>query len=136
MATWEDVRRIALSLPETVEHPSYDGQRSWAVRKTTFSWERPLRKRDLEELGASAPTGPILGVRVHDLAEKEATLAAHADVCFTTSHFDNYAAVLVRLDEVDVDDLEELVTDAWVSRAPKRLVHEFEAGSNREPGLS
>jgi len=60
VATWEDVRRIALGLPETSERLSRD-RRQWRVKDKLFVWERPLRRSDLEALGDAAPDGPILG---------------------------------------------------------------------------
>ncbi|MBI1376774.1 MAG: MmcQ/YjbR family DNA-binding protein [Frankiales bacterium] len=127
MATWDDVERIARGLPEVDEAPTgHDGLRGWRVRgKRNLVWERPLRPRDvreLEELGGVAPDGPVLGVRVPDLDSKDARLAEDPDAVFTVPHFDGYAAVLVRLDEIDVADLEDLITDAWVHLAPKRVV--------------
>jgi hypothetical protein len=124
MANWEDVRRLALSLPETSEGVSY-GNASWRVRDKTFVWERPLRQSDLRALGDSAPDGPILGARVEHLVAKEALLANDPDVFFTTPHFDGYPAVLVRLDSITVEDLEEVIVEAWLSRAPKRLAQEY-----------
>src|SRR4051794_2905803 len=98
MATWDDVRRISLALPEATESPGgLNRTASWRIRDKAFVWERPLRRSDIEALGPSAPTGPILGVRVTDLEEKEA-LVASGDAIFTTPHFDGYAAVLVELD--------------------------------------
>jgi hypothetical protein len=79
MATWEDVSRIALSLPEATEQPLHD-LRSWRVRDKLFVWERPLRRSDLRALGDSAPTGPILGARVEHLVAKEALIADDPDV--------------------------------------------------------
>ncbi|MEW2589890.1 MmcQ/YjbR family DNA-binding protein [Micromonospora aurantiaca] len=121
MATWDDVRRIALALPETTERPTYDQAPAWRVRDKSFVWERPLRRGELESLGDSAPDGPILGARVPDLGAKEALIADDPAVYFTTPHFDGYPAVLVRLDRIGVDELTELVTEAWYARAPKRL---------------
>ena len=121
MATWDDVRRIALALPETTERGSYDDLPAWRVRDKMFVWDRPLRRSDLEALGDAAPDGPILGVRVPDLGAKEALIADDPAVYFTTPHLDGYPAVLVRLDRIDVDELTELVTEAWHARAPKRL---------------
>jgi hypothetical protein len=97
MASWTDVRRIALALPETSERRSRDLDQ-WRVRDKLFVWERPLRNADLQALGDDAPTGPILGARVEHLGAKEAVLATDPDVLFTTPHFDGYPAVLVRLD--------------------------------------
>lgn len=124
MATWDDVRRIALGLPETSEHTSRETA-AWRVRDKGFVWGRPLRKSDLRALGDSAPTGPILGARVEHLGAKEALLADDPDVFFTTPHFDGFPAVLVRLEEITVEDLEELVVEAWLTRAPKRLAREY-----------
>jgi hypothetical protein len=124
VASWDDVRRIALALPETDERLAY-GHAQWRVRDKGFVWERPLRRADLEALGDDAPTGPILGARVEHLIAKEALLADDPDVYFTTPHFDGYAAVLVRLGEIAVDDLEELIVEAWLTRAPKRLAKQY-----------
>jgi hypothetical protein len=120
MATWEDVRRIALALPETDERLSR-GRRQWRVKDKLFVWERPLRPKEIEALGEAAPDGPILGARVEHLVAKEALLADDPHVFFTTPHFDGYAAVLVRLDRITVENLEEVVTEAWLTRAPARL---------------
>ena len=98
-ATWEDVSRIALSLPEASEQPLHD-LRSWRVRDKLFVWERPLRRSDLRALGEAAPAGPILGARVEHLVAKEALIADDPDVFFTTPHFDGYAAVLVQLERL------------------------------------
>jgi len=125
MATWDDVRRIALALPATTEQSTRDGLPGWRVKDKAFTWERPLRRADLEALGAAAPQGPILGVRVPDVGVKEALLADDPDVYFTTPHFDGYAAILVRLDRIPVPELEELLVEAWLDRAPKRLAKEY-----------
>ncbi|MBM0228961.1 MULTISPECIES: MmcQ/YjbR family DNA-binding protein [Micromonospora] len=125
MATWDDVRRIALALPETTERGSHDDLPAWRVRDKLFVWERPLRRGDLAALGDAAPDGPILGARVPDEGAKEALLADDPEVYFTTPHFDGYPAVLVRLDRIGVEELTELVTEAWLARAPKRLAGQF-----------
>jgi len=125
MATWEDVRRLALALPQTVEGSSRDGLLSWSVKSKTIAWERPLRRGDLEALGDAAPTGPVLAARVPDLGAKEALLADDGDVYFTTPHFNGYPAILVRLDRIAVGELEELLVEAWLARAPKRLAAEY-----------
>jgi hypothetical protein len=124
MAGWDDVRRLALALPETTEGTTH-GNISWRVRDKGFVWERPLRKADLAALGAAAPTGPILGARVEHLVAKEAMLADGPPGVFTTPHFDGYAAILVELDRVGLAELEEIVVEAWLARAPKRLVQAY-----------
>jgi hypothetical protein len=125
MASWDDVRRLALALPETDEHGSYGDTLAWRVKQKGFVWERPLRRPDLEALGDAAPDGPILGARVEHLVAKEALLADDPSVFFTIPHFDGYPAVLVRLDEISLEDLEEVIVEAWLCRAPKRLVQAY-----------
>jgi hypothetical protein len=124
MPSLEDVRRIALALPETDEHQSR-GLAHWRVKDKGFVWERPLRRSDLEALGESAPAGPILGARVEHLVAKEALLADDPDMFFTTPHFDGYPAVLVQLDEIGLEDLREVIVEAWLARAPKRLAKAY-----------
>jgi hypothetical protein len=121
MATWDDVARVCLALPETTEGTSW-GSRSWRVRGKAFVWERPLRAKDRAELGAAAPAGPVLGATVPDEGAKAALIAEEPDTYFTTSHFDGYAAVLCRLDALDEESLTELAGEAWACRAPRRLL--------------
>ncbi|WP_125775192.1 MmcQ/YjbR family DNA-binding protein [Antribacter gilvus] len=131
MATFDDVRRLALALPEVTEKVSW-GSPMWCVRDKGFVWDRPLRTKDRAELGAAAPVGAILGVRVADEGEKQALIAANPDVFFTVSHLDGYPAVLLLLDAISPEELEELVVDAWLDRAPKRLRDDYLAA--RGPG--
>jgi len=123
MADWDDVRRLALALPETNERESR-GNTQWRVKDKLFVWERPLRKPDLEALGDQAHEGPVLGAMVADLGEKEALLAGDPAIFFTTPHFNGYAAVLVRLERISVEDLGQVVVEAWLARAPTRLAEE------------
>jgi hypothetical protein len=97
----------------------------WLIRDKLFVWERPLRQSDLRALGDAAPDGPILGARVEHLVAKEALIADDPDVYFTTPHFDGFPAVLVRLEKIKLDELEELIVEAWLARAPKRLAKEY-----------
>jgi hypothetical protein len=124
MATWDDVRRAVSELPEVAETTS-NGQLGWRVKDKAFVWERPLRRGDLEALGAAAPDGPILAAHVADLGVKEALAADDPSVYFTIPHFNGYRAILVRLDRIDYGELRELVTDAWLARAPKRLAKRY-----------
>jgi hypothetical protein len=125
MATWPDVGRLALALPQAEEGTTYGGNRAWTIRKKLFVWERPLRKSDLAALGDAAPDGAILGAKVEHLIAKEALLSDESGVFFTTPHFDGHPIVLIRLPEIEVDLLEEVVTEAWLAAAPKRLVRDF-----------
>src|SRR3954462_10037846 len=124
MATWDDVARIALALPETTEAISRE-QRHWRVKDKSFVWERPLRRSDLEALGDAAPEGPILGARVEHEIAKRALIESDPDIYFTTPPFDGYPAILARLEVLDVSELAELITEAWLNRAPKRLADAF-----------
>ena len=128
MPDWNDVRLLALELPETSERESR-GNTQWRVKDKLFVWERPLRKPDLEALGERAPNGPVLGAMVADLGEKEALLSENPEAFFTTPHFNGYAAVLVRLDRITVENLRQIVTEAWLARAPARLLNEYEGRS-------
>lgn len=124
MATVDDVRRIALSLPETSEGQSH-GTIMWRVRDKGFVWERPLRKGDIEALGDRVPAGPVFGARTADEGVKLALIADSPAVFFTTPHFDGYPAVLFELDRIGEQELTELITDAWLTKAPRKLAQEF-----------
>jgi hypothetical protein len=124
MAGWDDVRRLALEMPESSERSSR-GRAQWRVREKLFVWERPLRDKEVQALGGTAPEGPILGARVEHLGAKEALLADEVSVYFTTPHFDGYPAVLVRLERIAPEELEELIIEAWLCRAPKRLAQKY-----------
>jgi hypothetical protein len=124
MAGWDDVRRTALSLPESSEREQR-GCAQWRVREKLFVWERPLRSKEVEQLGGQAPDGPILAARVEHVGAKEALVADDPAVYFTTPHFDGYPAVLVRLEWMALDELDELITEAWLARAPVRLAREY-----------
>ena len=120
MAGWRDVEELALALPEVAEEPTF-GNRAWKVRKKLFVWERPLRAKEVAELGDAAPPedAAILGVRVPDEEAKRALLESEPEIYFTTAHFDGYPSVLVRLERISRADLEEAIVEGWLSRAPK-----------------
>lgn len=125
MATIDDVRAIALGLPET--HEAVDGHRGgagWRTRNGLFAWERGPSKADLAKLaalGRAWPEGPVVGVRTDGLDGKQALLESFPDAFFTIPHFDGYPAVLVRLEAIDAELLREVVTDAWLLKAPTAL---------------
>lgn len=125
MASWRDVSRYALSLPDTNEETSTQGLRRWSVRKKMFAWERPLRRSDFESLGKDAPKGAILGLWTVDLEMKEMLLASDSRIYFTTPHFNGYPAVLVRLAAMPAKVLREALVEAWLARAPKRLAESY-----------
>jgi hypothetical protein len=124
MATWDDVARLALALPGTDERLSRE-HRQWRVKDKLFVWERPLRRSDLAALGDAAPNGPILGARVEHVGAKEALVQDPSRLYFTTPHFEGYPAILVRLEPIGLEELEELVIEAWLARAPARLMKAY-----------
>jgi hypothetical protein len=121
MATWDDIRAIAATLPETVER----SPREWRVRDKNLAWERPLRAADLQALGADAPDGDILGVRVADVGVAEVLVADDPAVYFRTPHFAGYPAVLVRLEVISPEELHDLLRDAWLARVPKKMARAY-----------
>ena len=125
MVTLDEVAQMALELPEVVEGERH-GHRTWDVGGKTFAWERRFSKADIRRFGdASPPDGPILAVRVADLGEKEAVLAAPAKGFFTIPHFDGYPAVLIQLKAVTKRALREAIVDGWLACAPPKLADEY-----------
>ncbi len=120
MATQRDVRRIALSLPQTVE---VEGRFAFAVRHKDkdkgLAW---VWQERVDPKKARVPNPKVLAVRVADEAEKQALLSADGDKFFTEPHYDGYPAVLVRLSAVSVGELAALLDAAWRCVAPKALV--------------
>lgn len=127
MASADDVRRIASSLPEAASVPETglgpDPLR-FTVRDKVFAWTYQER---IEGERRRVPRLDVVAVRVDCEETKQELLAAAPETFFTTDHYDGYPAVLVRLAAVDTAELTELLTDGWRCQAPKRLVREFDA---------
>ncbi len=119
MADFEDVRRIALALPETVEDND-----AFSVVGKGFVW--PWRER-VHPKKKKVKRFDVVALRTDGVGEKDALIASDPRTFFTEDHYNGYAAVLLRLDEVDTDQLRELLTDAWRVQAPKRLRKALEA---------
>ena len=125
MATIDDVAVLALELPEVTENERH-GNRTWFVAGRAFAWERAFSKADIRRFGdETPPEGPILAVRVGDLGEKEAVLAANPGAFFTIPHFDGFSAVLIQLPDVADQALRDAITDGWLACAPPKLADAY-----------
>jgi hypothetical protein len=132
MVTQEDVRRIALALPETVEDSNrfaFSVLNKGKPRGFAWIWLERIHPKK-----ARVPNPRVIAVVVSDLDEKELLLAAHPDTVFTEPHYNGYPAILVRLAEVTLDDLRSLITNAWCCRASGQLVRQFKARSVQSCG--
>ncbi len=125
---------MATELPGVVEGERY-GTRTWSVAGKAFAWERPFSKADIRRFGdAKPPPAPILAVRVEDLAEKEAVLAANAKAFFTIPHFDGYPAVLIQLRTVTKRALRAAIVDGWLACASPKIADEYVRGEKTRRG--
>ena len=123
MATLADLDELALSLPQATKELTSDGRPEYYVHGKLFCCHRGRRK-DAVDAETGERLDDVLMFRVPDLDVKELLLADTRGVFFTTPHFDGYAAVLVRITELarlDTDELRDLVEEAWLTRAQKRV---------------
>jgi hypothetical protein len=125
MATLEDVAGLAAELPDVTAAERH-GNRTWFVAGKAFAWDRPFSKADIKRFGTTTPPEPpILAVRVADLAEKDAVLATASKAFFTIPHFDGYAAVLIQLKHVEMEELCDAIVDGWLACAPSPLADAY-----------
>ena len=118
-----DLDELALSLPQATKEVSADGRPSYLVHGKMFCFHRS-RRPDAVDPETGERLADVLMFRVADLGVKELMLADERGVFFTTPHFDGYPAVLMRIEDlrrVDRDELYDLVVEAWLTRAQKRV---------------
>jgi hypothetical protein len=125
MADQNDVRRIALALPETSEgedHFSFSVRNGAKQKGFAWAWNERIEPKK-----PRVPRADVLAIRVADRFDKEALLASDDGKFFTEPHYNGFPAVLVRLPLIEVGELEELIIDAWCCQAPRALVESFQA---------
>jgi hypothetical protein len=118
-----DLDALALELPEVIRDTSPDGRPSYLVHGKMFCFHR-TRRRDAVDADTGELLDDVLMFRVADVGVKELVLADDRRIFFTTPHFDGYPAVLMRipaLARIDREELRELVVEAWLTRAQKRI---------------
>jgi hypothetical protein len=123
MATMAELDDLALSMPQTTKEVSDDGRPSYLVHGKMFCFHRG-RRRDAVDPKTGDRLDDVLMFRVADLDVKELHLADGRGLYFTTSHFDGYPAVLMRIPDlarIDRDELYELVVEAWLTKVQKRV---------------
>lgn len=124
MASADDVRRIVNTLPATTQ----DGS-GFAINNKAIAW---FYREKVEGQRERVERTDVLAVRVANADEKQMLLAADTEKFFTTPHYNGYPAVLVRLPVIDIEELTELLTDAWRIRASRKLLAEFDAQAKRK----
>lgn len=125
MSDLEDVQRLAAALPGVTEGERY-GHRAWVVAGKVFAWERPFTKADIKRFaGDPVPQGPVLALATDGLEDKDALLQAHTEYLFTISHLDNYAAVLLHLENADEADLRGALEEAWLVHASANIAKNY-----------
>ena len=125
MTDQDDVRRIALALPETIESDDHFGfyvRNGSKQKQFVWAWNERVDPKK-----PRVPRPDVVAIRVVDQADKEALLASDPEKYFTEPHYHGFPAVLVRLPSIGADELEELIVDGWRVQAPQALVSELEA---------
>ena len=124
MPDLNDVQRIVLSLPQTIVE---EDQSAFSVmhkgKHRGIAWLWPER---IQPKKPRVPNREVLAVRVYDIQEKDMFLATRPTTLFTEPHYDGYPVVLVRLAVIEIDELRELLVNAWRCQAPPALVKSFD----------
>jgi hypothetical protein len=125
VADQQDVRRIALALPETTEaedHFAFSVLNKGKQKGFVWAWNERVVPRQ-----PKVPRADVIAIRVANQFEKEALLAVEDAKFFTEPHYNGFPAVLIRLPLVELDELEDLIHTAWRCQAPRGLVAAFDA---------
>jgi hypothetical protein len=129
MADQDDVRRIALALPQTVEAAdrfAFSVVHNGKEKGILWVWHERVEPKK-----PRVPRPDVIAIRVANGAEKETLLASSPEKFFTEPHYNGFPAVLVRLAAINPDELAELITDAWLCQAPRALVRNFDPTAHR-----
>ena len=134
MATMADLDALAMAMPQTTKEVSEDGRPSYLVHGKMYCFHRS-RRPDAVDPASGERMADVLMFRVADLDVKELILSDDRGVYFTTPHFNGYPAVLMRipnLERLDREELRELVAEAWLTRAQKRVAKAWLAEQGEE----
>lgn len=136
MSTMEDLDELALAMPQATKHVEDDGRPTYCVHDKFFCFHRS-RRPDAVDPETGERLVDVLVFRVADLGEKEAMLADDRGIFFTTPHWKGYSAVLLRIPDlahVERDELRDIVAEAWLTRAQKRVAKAWLAEQGIEEG--
>jgi hypothetical protein len=129
MADQDDVRRIALSLPQPIEAEdrfAFSVVHNGKQKGILWVWHERIEPKK-----PRVPRPDVVAIRVANESEKETLLASDPDKFFTEPHYNGFPAVLVRLAAIERDELAELITDAWLCQAPRVLASAFDPAAHR-----
>ncbi len=138
MTTMADLDELALALPQTTKELWDEERPAYKVHGKLYCFHRG-RRPDAKDPETGERLSDVLMFRVADVGVKEIMVADDRGVFFTTPHFNGYPAVLVRipdLERIDRDELEELVVEAWLTRAQKRVARAWLAEHGAEEHVS
>jgi hypothetical protein len=129
VASQDDVRRIALALPEVdeaVDIFAFSVVNKGKAKGFAWVWNERIAPKKPKVANPS-----VLAVRVPHDSDKADLIAAAPDIYFTEPHYNGFPAILVRLGNIDTAELTEILTDAWRCQAPKALVDQFDSNERR-----
>lgn len=132
MTTMRDLDELALALPLTEKQVSSDGRPAYLVQGKLYCCHRS-RRADAIDPETGERLDDVLFFRTPDVDVKELLLSDARGIFFTTPHFDGYPGVLLRIPELsrlDRDELQDLLVEAWLTRAPKRVAKEWLAANS------